>query len=98
MYGMGFAELGISHTPSDAAVKGRHRIAQKPDFRRGVLCGLMLLFCSAQPHRPIAMWNIATAVTQRDANAEAARWQAWGVATCGDQSPRRIVVAGKPVC
>jgi hypothetical protein len=28
----------------------------------------------------------------------AARWQAWWNATCADQSPHRIVVAGKPVC
>jgi len=38
------------------------------------------------------------AVTQHDANAEAARWQSWWNATCADQSPHRVVVAGKPVC
>jgi hypothetical protein len=38
------------------------------------------------------------AAARRDANAEAARWQAWWTTACGDQSPRRIVVADKPVC
>jgi hypothetical protein len=34
----------------------------------------------------------------QDAVAEAARWQSWWNATCADQSPRRVVVAGKAVC
>jgi hypothetical protein len=46
----------------------------------------------------MATWATATAVARHDANAEAARWQARWAATCADQSPRRIVVAGKPVC
>jgi hypothetical protein len=46
----------------------------------------------------MATWATATAVTRHDANAEVARWQAWRTATCADQSPRRVVLAGKPVC
>jgi hypothetical protein len=43
-------------------------------------------------------WALASAVARHDANAEVARWQAWWAATCGDQSPHRIIIAGKPVC
>jgi hypothetical protein len=46
----------------------------------------------------MATWATATAVTRHDANADAARWQAWWATTCADQSPHRIVVAGKLVC
>jgi hypothetical protein len=46
----------------------------------------------------MATWATATAVAQHNANAEAARWQAWWTTICAEQSPRRIVVAGKPVC
>jgi hypothetical protein len=46
----------------------------------------------------MATWATATAVTRQQANAEVARWQAWWAATCAEQSPPRIVVAGKPVC
>jgi hypothetical protein len=46
----------------------------------------------------MATWATATAVARHDANAEIAQWQIWWTNTCGDQSLRRIVVAGKPVC
>jgi hypothetical protein len=46
----------------------------------------------------VTTWATATAVTQHNANTEVARWQAWWAATCADQSPRRVVLAGKPVC
>jgi hypothetical protein len=45
-----------------------------------------------------AAWTTATAVARHDARAELAQWQIWWNATCVDQSPRRIVVAGKAVC
>jgi hypothetical protein len=46
----------------------------------------------------MASWAAAKAVARHDAATETARWQAWWMAICGDQSPRRIIVAGKPVC
>jgi hypothetical protein len=41
---------------------------------------------------------LPAAVARQEAGAEVARWQSWWNATCADQSPRRIIVAGKPVC
>src|SRR3954454_12249170 len=43
-------------------------------------------------------WATATAVARHDAGAEVARWQLWWNPTCADQSPRRVVIAGKAVC
>ena len=53
------AHLAPSHFPREVRfLATRHRYerrsqaAQEPDFRMGLLNSLMLLFCSAQPHRP----------------------------------------------
>jgi hypothetical protein len=44
------------------------------------------------------IWNVAAAVTRQEARADNDRLQSWWNATCGDRSPNRIVIAGKPVC
>jgi hypothetical protein len=40
----------------------------------------------------------AVGITRHEAGAEVTRWQAWWTASCGNQSPHRITIAGNAVC
>jgi hypothetical protein len=62
------------------------------------LIGASAAGCVAMVLVAVGAWTLSAAIARHDANAEVARWQAWWTATCADQSPRRVVLAGKPVC
>src|SRR3954469_19577772 len=62
------------------------------------LAGAFGAGCGAMGLVGMAAWTLSAAVARHDADAAVARWQSWWTATCADQSPRRVVVAGKPVC
>jgi hypothetical protein len=66
--------------------------------RWAALVGAFTAGCGAMGLVGRAAWMLSAAVARQEAGAEVARWQSWWNATCADQSPRRIIVAGKPVC
>ncbi|MFL5289313.1 MAG: hypothetical protein ACJ8AW_52250 [Rhodopila sp.] len=66
--------------------------------RWAALVGAFAAGCVAMGLVGTTAWTLSAAVTRREAGAEVARWQSWWNATCADQSPRRVVLAGKPVC
>lgn len=45
-----------------------------------------------------ATWILSASIARRDPEAAVAHWQSWWNTTCGVQSPRRVVIAGKTVC
>jgi sterol desaturase/sphingolipid hydroxylase (fatty acid hydroxylase superfamily) len=66
--------------------------------RWAALVGAFTAGCVAMGLVGATAWTLSAAVARQEAGAEVARWQAWWTATCADQSPHRVVVAGKPVC
>jgi hypothetical protein len=67
----------------------QHWIGASVAFAVGMVT--MSMICAAS-------WSLATSVARHDASVEIVRWQTWWRSACGDTSPNRVVLNGKPIC